>query len=170
MLKSSLLLSTLVLAAGSASAAPTSTAPSPSTAPKALGQLYSFEVTIRGIDADPNTFATYSFVLPERAHASLSSDDNVPISSAANGPAMRENVGVKLDATFEQQGKLLMLDGNVEISSVDPASPAGARVVHRVRAHDMAPITPDTPSLFASIYDITTHRHYEVTVLAKKWQ
>jgi hypothetical protein len=173
-----LALPVLTLSAGIATAAPTSVASSASastakSAPPLPSQMYRLEVSIVGIDPDANAApATYVFVLPEHVQGELSTDDNVPLGGSGSGPGaqMRQDVGVELEMSAAEDGKVLVVKGDIEISSIDPASNVNNRIIHRVRARSSSPMTLGTPSLFASLVDITTHRRYEVTVLAKKWQ
>ena len=147
------------LAAPSAPAAPPT--PAVASAP-AAPSFYRLEVSISdGTKATPDA---YSMVLEENQHGRLQSGQNVSL-----GAGVRQAVGLELGFSYTLRGAVLVLDGEVEMSSIDPTTVAsGAPTIRRVKAVLIAPVVPGTPMQFVSLYDVNTKHRYEVTVSAKR--
>jgi hypothetical protein len=155
----------LLLAHGTAHADP------PDTATRSV---YRIEVSVTGLDASAHpTPATYTLVMMENQAGAISSGTNVPLSvgstalpGAPLGP--RQDVGLSLHLTYNLRGAVVLLTGEVEFSSVEPNTPGGAAVIHRVRVAGTTAVTPGHPALLGSVFDLVTHRRYEVTVAAQR--
>ncbi len=156
-------LSTAVVLASSAALAD----PPPPDAPRSI---YRFDVSVTGVEEGPRAApATYTLILRENQMGSASTGANIALGAAGGaGPAPRQDVGLSLRFTYTLRGEVALLTGYVELSSVEPASGGGAVTLHRVHVDGVAPVTPGTPALLGSVYDLSTRRRYEVTVTARR--
>lgn len=156
-----LLLASLVTLTATASA-------SPDAKPRAQHAFYRIDVSITGLDGKTAP-TTYSMVLEETRYGKLSSRVNIPLGAGANGATTRQNVGIELGLSYELRGDVVILDGEVELSSVDPATAGRTSPSFRsLCAVASAPIVGTKATPFASLYDVGTKRRYEVTVAATK--
>lgn len=152
----------------------TTAAPAATTAPQAARPIYRFDVSITGIETGAQAQpATFTIILEENQVGMVHTGSNVPLVArgapgAAAVVAPRQDVGLSLRFTFTSRGPAVVLNGSVEFSAVDPAAGAGPAVIHRVRVDGAVPVTPGTPTLFGSAYDVTTHRRYEINVTARR--
>jgi len=152
------------LAAPSAPAAPPT--PAVASAP-AAPSFYRLEVSIS--DGTKPTPDTYSMVLEENQHGRLQTGENVSLGGGANGGMARQAIGLELGFSYTMRGAVLVLDGEVEMSSLDPTTVAsGAPTFRRLKAVLVAPVVPGTPTQFVSLYDVSTKHRFEVTVSAKR--
>jgi hypothetical protein len=133
------------------------TAPAATPAPS----IYRFEISITGMDPDPKAApATYTLTLQEGRAGTIATGANIALSTGQS--AARQNVGLDIKMEYTLRGGTVILDGDVELTALEPNS----STIHRVRASDTVPINGTT--LFASVYDVVSHRRYEVNVSAKK--
>ncbi len=142
-------------------------APPPPAPPPPQASIYRFDVAITGLDASAKP-STYTLVLEESSHGGLSTGANIPLVAPNQSSATRQDVGLKLSFRYTLRGAVVVLEGEVEVSSADPPTAATAATLHRIRAESVVPITAGTPALFSSLVDITSHRRYEVTVTAQR--
>ncbi len=143
-------------------------APAPAAATPATASFYRFDVSITGIDEGPKAgAATYTLVAEEGQRAELRSGWNIPYASAT-GVTSRQQLGLGIELGYTLRGATVVLEGDVEIQGVDPASPAGSPTWRRVSARSAVPLVAGQPTLFASVYDIASKHRYEVTITAKR--
>ncbi len=137
--------------------------------PPAARPVYRFDFAVTGVEDGPRANpATYTLVLQENQTGHVSTGTNIPLGPAANGAvAARMDVGLNLHFSFAQRGTALLLSGGFELSTAD-ATGAGPVSVHRVRSESVVAVSPGTPALVTSVYDLTSHRRYEVTVSAQR--
>jgi hypothetical protein len=152
--------------------APPPTPPASPSAPTPPRPVYRFDVTIAGVDQDPRApAATFALNLEENQRGGFSTGSNVPLTTgnASPGAAVaRQDVGLHVHFSFVLRGSTPVVSGNLELSSVDAAGGAGPSTVHRFRVEGFAAVTPGSPAMFASLYDLTTRRRYEVTIGARR--
>ncbi len=161
-LVTSLLLAAPALAAASTpstpSAPPASSAAPAAAAPLAIYRL-DFELTTTEPGKPPTTIA---FSLNVDAHhvAEATLGDNVPLagSGGATGAPMRQNVGMKVNASFEPRGAALLLDVTTDLSTM-----SGPSSVHRMSTRDVALATVGQKTLVASIDHDHAHTQLSVT-------
>lgn len=132
----------LALAATQASAAPT----------HALYRL-DFELTTTAAGKPAYTTALFSLNLDEHRQAEAVIGDNVPL----GGNAARQNVGLKVKASFEMYGADLLLDVDTELTAI--ASPT----IHKIETRDVALATPGKKAVVASIDRDGVHTQLVVT-------
>jgi len=129
--------------------------------------IYRFEVSITGIEQDPKAApATYTLTLQENTTGLVSTGANIAMTSGQN--ATRQNVGLDIKMSYTLRNGVVVLSGDLEMSAVEATQTNGAPNIHRVRAENVIPITGTSPTLFTSVYDVVSHRRYEVNVSAKK--
>ncbi|HUJ61818.1 MAG TPA: hypothetical protein VLX92_25110 [Kofleriaceae bacterium] len=133
-------------------------APALAETPSTPHALYRFDISIAGLDHDP---ATYSVFLEENVDGQVSTGANIPLATGTT--TFREQTGLNMHFKFHLRDKIVVLEGDVELST-----PTGGAVFHRVRAQGVVPINPGTPATFTSLYDITSHHRYEVSVTASR--
>ena len=149
-------------------AAPSAPAPTASAVSPATASFYRFEVSIAGIDEGPKAgAATYTLVAEESQRAELRSGWNIPYASAT-GVTSRQQLGLGIELGYTLRGATVVVEGDVEIQGVDPASPAGSPTWRRVSARSVVPLVAGQPTQFASVYDIASKHRYEVTITAKR--
>lgn len=152
-------------------AAPPPPPAAPPGAPSPPRPVYRFDVTITGVDQDPRApAATFALNLEENQRGGFSTGSNVPLTTgnASPGAAVaRQDVGLNVHFSFVLRGSTPVVSGNVELSSVD-AGGAGPSTIHRFRVEGFAAVAPGSPAMFASLYDLTTRRRYEVTIGARR--
>jgi len=156
-----LLLASLVALAATAAA-------SPDVKARAQHSFYRIDVSISGLDGttDPTV---YSMVLEEASRGKISSGVNIPFGAGTAGATARQTVGVEVGLSYELRGDVVILAGDVEVSSVDPSTTArSSPSLRSLRAFATAPIVGSKATPFASLYDVGTKRRYEVTVAATK--
>lgn len=138
---------------------------SPSSGPPAPASFYRFDVSIAGVDASP---VTYTLVLGEDRPGILRTGPNIPL-AAASGSWSREQLGMDLDLSYMQHGGVLLVEGEFGISALVSPPSAAKPTWGRLEAKNLfVPVTPGKPTQLASLYDVTTHRRYEVTVTAQR--
>lgn len=138
----------------------------PAAAPRSL---YRFDVTITGLEAGPHAApATYTIVLTENQTGDVATGANVPLGPAGASAVARQDVGLNLRLSYTLRGETVLLAGQVEVSSAEAGAAGAAATIHRMRADGVAPITPGTPALFSSVYDLATRRRCDVTVSARR--
>lgn len=137
--------------------------------PAASRPVYRFDFAVTGVDDGPRASpATYTLVLQENQTGHVSTGTNIALGpTPAGGAAPRMDVGLNLHFSFAQRGTALLLSGGFELSTADAAG-AGPVSIHRVRSESVVAVSPGTPALVTSVYDLTSHRRYEVTVSAQR--
>ena len=138
------LLPTVALLATQASAAPS----------HALYRL-DFELTTTQVGKPAATTALFSINLDEHRQAEAMIGENVPLGGAS---AARQNVGIRVKASFEMYGSDLLLDIDTELTSL-VASPT----IHKIEARDVALATPGKKAVVASIDRDGVHTQLVVT-------
>lgn len=163
-----LLLAIVVATSSSAAAAAPSSAASAATSPAASGvpSVYRFDVAVTGADPTQKSPVTYTLVLEEDHGGEISTGSVIPLTNAPT--SARESVGLSVHLHYSVRGGIVLLDGEFEMSSVDPVAGPGGATIHRVKASGIVPITPGAPALLTSANDVVSHRHYEVSVTAQK--
>ncbi len=140
--------------------------------PEAMRLVHRFDVSVTTLeDGAHATPATYTLILQENQPGTVAVGANVPLVVAPGGgvAAPRQDVGLTLHFSYAMRGAVVLLSGSVEMTSVDAsAGTTGARTIHRVRAEGVTPVTPGTDALFSRIDDVAGHRHYEITVAARR--
>lgn len=141
----------------------------PPAPPSSARPVYRFDFAVTGVDDGPRSNpATYTLVLQENQTGHVSTGTNIALGPSANGAAApRMDVGLNLHFSFAQRGPALLLTGGFELSTAD-ATGGGPVSVHRVRSESVVAVSPGTPALVTSVYDLTSHRRYEVTVSAQR--
>lgn len=141
---------------------------SPAAKPRPQHSFYRVNVSVTGIDgtSDPTT---YSLVLEETTRGRISTGINMPDGVGANGATSRQRIGLDVELSYELRGEVVILQGEIEMSSVDPTTATRTSPTFRsLRASATAPIVGGKVTPFASLYDVSTKRRYEVTVAATK--
>jgi hypothetical protein len=131
-------------------ATPASSAP----AQHALYRL-DFELTTTQAGKAAYTTAMFSLNLDEHRQAEAMIGENVPL--AGPNPA-RQNVGIKVKASFEMYGADLLLDVDTELTSL-----AASPTIHKIEARDVALATPGKKAVVASIDRDGVHTQLVVT-------
>lgn len=176
MIRKAPLLSLFLASALSSGAAfadpPPSASAQTARAPDAPRSVYRLDVSITGIEEGARAAAaTYVIMVEEHQTGGLSTGANVPLVGSGSSTAPmspRQDVGLSLRFSYELRGQVLLVTGNVEMSSVEPSSSPAPVSIHHLRAEGVTAVTPGTPTLFTSIYDIQSHRRYEVTINARR--
>ncbi|HEY1814577.1 MAG TPA: hypothetical protein VGG74_19630 [Kofleriaceae bacterium] len=142
-------------------AAPGSSPP-PQAAPPSV---YRFDVSVAGIDATP---ATYTMVLAENRRGELSSGTNIAYPTAA-GATSREQLGMELELSYANHNGVLFVEGEFEMSALVPSAGTSSPTWGRLHVKDLVvPVSPGKPTLLTSVYDVSVHRRYDVTITAQK--
>jgi hypothetical protein len=151
----SLLASCLV--ASTALAAPPVQVAAPVPTSHAIYRL-DFELTTAATGKPASTTA-FSLNLDEHRGGDAMMGDNVPLAGAGAGASTaRQNVGVKVKASFEMVGADLLLDVDTELSSI-AAPPA----VHKIETRGVALAAPGKKTVVASIDRDGVHTQLSVT-------
>ena len=135
--------------------------------------LYRLEVTLTGVDpaAHPAP-ATYSLVLLENEMGTLSTGTNIALNAGPGTPpgfvSPRQDVGLSLHVMYTLRGAAVLVTSNVELSAADQQASTGPAAIHRVRIDGTVPVTPGHPAVLGSVFDLVSHRRYEVTVAAQR--
>lgn len=175
-------LSFITLLSSVARADPPRAEPPPPPPPREMSRVepprsvFRIDVSVTGLDdARAATPATYTLMLQENTPGVISTGANVPLqvtaggaSGAAGTSVARQDVGLRLHFNYTMRAEVVVLSGDVEMSSAVPSATPGPVTLHRLRAESVVPITPGTPVLFSSVYDLTSHRRYEITVNARR--
>lgn len=151
------------------------------TVPEPPRSVYRIEVSVTGLDENARAApATYVVNLLENQAGTVASGANVPlgplpVGSAGSGTlgvpggaSPRQDVGLTIHLAYSLRGSVVLVTGGVEISSADAPGPGTAATIHRVRVEGVTPVTPGTPAVFGSVYDLASHRRYEVTLTARR--
>ena len=140
--------------------------------PEATRSVHRLDVSVTTLDDGAHAApATYTLILQENQTGTVSVGANVPLVVAPGGGAAapRQDVGLTVHLSYSMRGAVVLVAGSVEMTSVDgSAATSGARTIHRVRAEGVTPVTPGTDALFSRIDDVAGHRHYEITVAARR--
>lgn len=152
------LVSSLALAAATPVAA---------AAPSASASIYRFDVSITGMDPKGGP-TQYTLVLQENQHGELQTGSNIPLAPLGASQAPRQQIGLEMKFMYELRGSVVVLSGDVELTTADPATPTAGPTLHRIRAESAVPITPGQPALFSSLYDLNTKHRVEITVTAQR--
>ena len=141
------------LLASTTLAAPVTPAVAPAPPPQHTVYRLDFELTTTA--AGKPATSVFSLNLDEHRQAEASMGDNVPLAGASGA---RQNVGVRVKASFEMVGADLLLDVDTELSSL-AAPPA----VHKIETRDVALAAPGRKTVVSSIDRDGVHTQLSVT-------
>ena len=104
----------------------------------------------------PATTTTFSLNLAEERHGEATLGDNIALPSGAT--TTRQNIGMRVDATFVTRGPVLLLDVETELTER-----AGATTLHRMATKGAALATPGKKAFVAAIDRDKAHTELSVT-------
>jgi hypothetical protein len=104
---------------------------------------------------------TYTLNLGEHSVGEIKMGSNVAL--AGKGGTMRTDIGLTLRASYTLVGEDLLVDDDVEITSVKDA-----QTFRKMSVKGNALIQPSKPALVASLEDPVSHKQIQVTVTATK--
>jgi len=152
----------LLLLCSPAIAAP----PTPGTPAPGPASIYRFDVSVTGIDAAP---ATYTMIVAEDRQSKLRSGPNIAYPAGGSSATQREQLGMELELSYSQHAGVLLVEGDFGMTSLVPSAGTSSPTWEQLQVRDLvAPVTPGKPTLLTSVYDIATHRRYEVTITAQR--
>ncbi len=153
------LVTTSLLAAMPALAAPSTPVASPPPSTPTTVYRLEFELTTTEPGKPPTT-TQFALNVVEHRTAELTIGDNVPLrgSTTTSGSPMFQHVGTRVSASFEQRGAELLLDVNTELSAF-----SGPGAVHKVEAKDVALAPIGQKTVIASIDHDRVHTQLVVT-------
>jgi hypothetical protein len=128
-------------------------APGPSA--HALYRL-DFELTSTQAGKPVWSTAMFSLNLDEHRNAEAMIGDNVAVAGPSSGT--RQNVGIKVKASFEMYGADLLLDVETDLTAV-----AAPPTIHKIETRDVALATPGKKTVVASIDHDGVHTQLLVT-------
>lgn len=108
----------------------------------------------------------YSILLESGNRGSFRVGTRMPYPTGQGGGFQYADIGVNIDARLNNTGRALVLETNLEISSIQPeqkGTPVGAMpVIAQVRANVTNQMAPGKPVLIAVIDDPVTLKKFEI--------
>jgi hypothetical protein len=114
-----------------------------------------FELTTTEPGKAPTT-TTFSLNLAEERHGEATLGDNIALPSGT--ATTRQNIGMRVDATFVTRGPALLLDVETELTER-----AGPSTLHRMETKGAALATPGKKAFVAAIDHDKAHTELSVT-------
>jgi len=114
-----------------------------------------FELTTTEPGKAPTT-TTFSLNLTEERHGEATLGDNIALPSGTT--TTRQNIGMRVDATFVTRGPALLLDVETELTER-----AGPSTLHRLATKGAALATPGKKAFVAAIDHDKAHTELSVT-------
>lgn len=114
-----------------------------------------FQLTTTEPGKAPTT-TTFSLNLAEERHGEATIGENIALPSGSS--TTRQNIGMRVDATFVTRGPAILIDVETELTER-----AGATTLHRIATKDAALATPGKKAFVAAIDHDKAHTELSVT-------
>lgn len=134
-----------------------STAPALADAPPADRAVYRLDFELATTEpGKPATVTTFSLNLAEDRHGEAMLGDNIAMVTGST--IARQNVGLRVDASFVTHGSALLLDVDTELTER-----AGGSALHRIATKGAALAQPGKKAFVAAIDHDKAHTELSVT-------